>query len=239
MNFFEAINGRKNFFPEAKVKNWMYQVILAVDHMHSKGVFHRDIKPENILLKDDVAKLADFGSVRGIGTPHPFTEYISTRWYRAPECMLTNGYYNQEIDIWGIGCVFFEMLTLVPLFPGEESDNKLNEIKQITKVFQNMGPPPISLIERWRKSGVLASVNLNFDFSLPRKSLAPKLKHVSRECVEFIEACLIYDPEARITAAQAKNHPYFRDLRDGEARRYRQISNIRTRERERESSYEG
>lgn len=81
MNLYEAIKERKTYLPEAKVKNWMYQLVLAVDHMHSKGVFHRDIKPENILIKDEIVKLADFGSCRGMNSKPPLTEYISTRWY--------------------------------------------------------------------------------------------------------------------------------------------------------------
>ena len=69
----------------------------------------RDIKPENILIIDECLKLADFGSCRGIYSKQPYTEYISTRWYRAPECLLTDGYYTQKMDMWGVGCVFFEV----------------------------------------------------------------------------------------------------------------------------------
>ena len=70
----------------------MYQLLKSMDHMHRNGIFHRDIKPENILITDDELKLADFGSCRGIYSKQPYTEYISTRWYRAPECLLTDGY---------------------------------------------------------------------------------------------------------------------------------------------------
>ena len=98
---------------------------VGLEHMHRKGIFHRDIKPENILITGDVVKLADFGSCRGIYSKPPFTEYISTRWYRPPECLLTDGYYNHKMDYWGIGCVFFEVLTLTPLFPGT------NELDQV------------------------------------------------------------------------------------------------------------
>jgi renal tumor antigen len=75
---------------------------------------------ENILVKDDQVKLADFGSCRGVYSQPPFTEYISTRWYRPPECLLTDGYYNHKMDYWGVGCVFFEVLALFPLFPGND-----------------------------------------------------------------------------------------------------------------------
>jgi renal tumor antigen len=86
--------------------------------MHRNGIYHRDIKPENILISGEIVKLADLGSCWGIYSKPPFTEYISTRWYRSPECLLTDGYYNHKMDYWGVGCVFFEILTLTPLFPG-------------------------------------------------------------------------------------------------------------------------
>ena len=100
--------------------------------MHKNGIFHRDIKPENILMKDDFVKLIDFGSCRGVFSKQPYTEYISTRWYRPPECLFSDGFYNfkvtqkifiviiSQMDIWGCGCLFYEMLTLKPLFPGKD-----------------------------------------------------------------------------------------------------------------------
>ena len=118
MNMYEAIKGRRHYLPEPRVKYYMYQVLKAIDHMHRNGIFHRDIKPENILLTEDRVKLADFGSCRGVYSQPPFTEYISTRWYRPPECLLTDGYYNHKMDYWGVGCVYFEILALFPLFPG-------------------------------------------------------------------------------------------------------------------------
>ena len=72
----------------------MYQLIKSIEHMHKNGIFHRDIKPENILMTADQIKLADLGSCKGIYSEQPFTEYISTRWYRAPECLMTDGYYD-------------------------------------------------------------------------------------------------------------------------------------------------
>jgi len=82
--------------------------------MHSNGVFHRDIKPENILLSGDKIKLADYGSVakNSVTKDEEHTEYVSTRWYRSPECLLTKGVYNYKMDVWGVGCVFFEVLSL-------------------------------------------------------------------------------------------------------------------------------
>ena len=79
------------------------------------------------MLSQETIKLADLGSCRGLYNKPPLTEYISTRWYRAPECLMTDGHYGYKMDIWGVGCVFFEILSLYPLFPGE------NELDQSTK----------------------------------------------------------------------------------------------------------
>ena len=117
MNIYELIRGRRHYLPEQHVKKYMYQLVKSMDHMHRNGIFHRDVKPENILISSDVLKLADFGSCRGIYSKQPYTEYISTRWYRAPECLLTDGYYGYKMDMWGVGCVMFEIIALYPLFP--------------------------------------------------------------------------------------------------------------------------
>jgi len=118
------------------VKGYIYQLLKAIEHMHKNAIFHRDIKPENILLSGDTVKLADLGSCRGLYNNPPLTEYISTRWYRAPECLLTDGHYGYKMDIWGVGCVLFEILSLFPLFPGD------NELDQINKIHNVLGTPP-------------------------------------------------------------------------------------------------
>ena len=101
---------------------------------------------ENILLSGDTIKLADLGSCRGLYSKPPLTEYISTRWYRAPECLMTDGHYGYKMDIWGVGCVFFEVLSLFPLFPGD------NELDQIHKIHNILGTPPQELIEKFQKN---------------------------------------------------------------------------------------
>jgi renal tumor antigen len=100
---------------------------------------------ENILLKDDNLVLADLGSCKGIYSKPPFTEYISTRWYRAPECLLTDCFYNYKIDIWGVGCVHFEISSLFPIFPG---DNELDQIGKIQNILGNPGPEVINIFKK-------------------------------------------------------------------------------------------
>ena len=145
MNIYELIRGRRHYLAEGRLKNYMYQLLKSMDHMHRNGIFHRDIKPENILITDDELKLADFGSCRGIYSKQPYTEYISTRWYRAPECLLTDGFYNYKMDMWGVGCVYFEMLSLYPLFPGT------NELDQINKIHNILGTPPPDTLAKLKK----------------------------------------------------------------------------------------
>ena len=98
MNLYELIKGRRKLLLEGQVKKYIFQLLKGLEHMHKIGIFHRDVKPENILLKNDNVKLADFGSVRSCYSRAPYTEYISTRWYRAPECLLTDGYYSYKVS---------------------------------------------------------------------------------------------------------------------------------------------
>lgn len=204
MNIYELIRGRRQYLTEDKVLHFMYQIMKGIDHMHRNGIFHRDIKPENILILNDALKLADFGSCRGIYSKQPFTEYISTRWYRAPECLLTDGYYNYKMDIWGVGCVFFEIMSLYPLFPGN------NELDQIHKIHNIMGTPPTELLNRLKKHGT----HMDFDFPVKQGTGITKLlPHASPEALDLMMKLLTYNPDDRLSAKQALRHPYFKDIR--------------------------
>lgn len=208
MNIYELIRGRRHYLAEKKIKLYMYQLLKAMDHMHRNGIFHRDIKPENILLNEDKLKVADFGSCRGVKSKQPFTEYISTRWYRAPECLLTDGYYNYKMDMWGVGCVFFEVLSLFPLFPGT------NELDQIQKIHNIVGTPPPDLLAKLKRS-----VHMNFNFPPKEGTGIDRLiPNAPPDCVELIKKLLAYNPDERLSARQALRHPYFRELREGEKR---------------------
>ena len=97
------------------------------------------------MISCDHLKLADFGSCKGIHSEHPYTEYISTRWYRAPECLMTDGYYDYKMDLWGVGCVMFEIIALFPLFPGK------NELDQVNRIHKILGTPHKEVLERFKK----------------------------------------------------------------------------------------
>lgn len=104
--------------------------------IHRHGFFHRDLKPENILCSGtDLIKIADFGLVREIRSRPPYTDYVSTRWYRAPEVLLHSTTYSSPIDLWAVGCIASEIYTYRPLFPGT------TETDQLYKICQILGTP--------------------------------------------------------------------------------------------------
>ena len=106
-------------FSHEEIRHIIKQIATGLDYIHNHGYFHRDIKPENILvLNKTVVKIADFGLVKEIRYPTPFTEYVSTRWYRAPENVLGSRSYNYPVDIFALGCIMAELYTFKPLFPG-------------------------------------------------------------------------------------------------------------------------
>lgn len=162
---------------------------------------------ENILIKDDQVKLADFGSCRGVYSQPPFTEYISTRWYRPPECLMTDGYYNHKMDYWGVGCVYFEMLALFPLFPGN------NEMDQIHKIHNILGTPDKALLDKFAK----VASHMEFDFEEKEGTGIEKLlPNASPDVMDVISKLILYDQANRMSASQALKHPYFRDLREAD-----------------------
>ncbi|NWU62106.1 MOK kinase, partial [Pterocles burchelli] len=208
MNIYELIKGMKKPLPEKKIKNYMYQLCKSLDYIHRNGIFHRDVKPENILIKHNTLKLGDFGSCRSIYSKQPHTEYISTRWYRAPECLLTNGYYNYKIDMWSAGCVFYEITSFQPLFPGS------NELDQISKIHDVVGTPANKTLNKFKQSR-----NVSFGFPFKKGKGIPLVHNLSPKGFSLLDAMIKYDPDERIAAHQALQHPYFQELRQHSPRK--------------------
>ena len=146
-------------------------------------------------------KIADLGSCRASYSKQPYTEYISTRWYRAPECLLTDGYYGPEMDIWGAGCVLFEIIALYPLFPGSD------EIDQINRIHKVFGTPSREVLTKFISKNHSNRVNFNFPYQ-KGIGISHLLSHASNDCVDFITKVLAYDLTKRISAKDALLHPY-------------------------------
>ena len=202
-------------------------------HFFFFSVAVRDIKPENLLIMGNALKIADFGSCRGIYSKQPYTEYISTRWYRAPECLLTDGYYGYKMDMWGLGCVMFETLALYPLFPGS------NEADQIEKIHKILGTPAPELIAKFKP---YASTHVNFNFNQHKRhplGLAKLLSNVSPEAIDLMHKLLIYDPDERIAAKDCLKHPWFSDLRAAERKQREEAKEKKARSEAEKAAGEG
>ena len=200
-NLYEVSKGRQKFFPENTVRNYIFQVLQGLGYMHKHGYFHRDIKPENILVSGDVAKVADFGLAKAIKARPPHTDYVSTRWYRAPEVLLRSPNYNAPIDIWAVGCMMAELVMLRPLFPGaSESD----ELHRITAVLGTPTP------EGW-KEGLRQAASINYRFpKLPACPLQRLMPHASAEALKVMQDMMLWDPAKRPTCAGSIQYPFFR-----------------------------
>lgn len=168
--------------------------------MHKHSFFHRDIKPENMLVKGDIVKIADFGLAREIRSRPPFTDYVSTRWYRAPEVLLRSTTYNSPIDTWAMGCIMAELFTLRPLFPGS------SEGDQLYKICSVLGSPTHGTWPEGMK--LAAQMNYRFPQFVPT-SLAQLIPHASPEAIQLMTDLMKFDPNQRPTSSQALQYPFF------------------------------
>uniref|UniRef100_A0A8C6GE15 non-specific serine/threonine protein kinase n=1 Tax=Mus spicilegus TaxID=10103 RepID=A0A8C6GE15_MUSSI len=161
----------------------------------------RDMKPENLLcMGPELVKIADFGLARELRSQPPYTDYVSTRWYRAPEVLLRSSVYSSPIDVWAVGSIMAELYTFRPLFPGT------SEVDEIFKICQVLGTPKKS---DWPEGYQLASsMNFRFPQCIPinLKTLIP---NASSEAIQLMTEMLNWDPKKRPTASQALKHPYF------------------------------
>jgi serine/threonine protein kinase len=201
-NVYQLIKDRTTDLPEAQVKSVIYQTLEGLAYMHKHGFFHRDLKPENLLASDEIVKIADFGLAREIRSRPPFTDYVSTRWYRAPEILLRSTTYNSPIDIFAMGAIMAELYMLRPLFPGQ------NETDQIYKTCAVLGSPKKS---DWPEGYKLAA---QIGFSFPKfvsTSLSTIIPNASEDAIDIMEKMLEFNPQNRPTASQLLEHDYFKD----------------------------
>ncbi|KAL4341274.1 hypothetical protein GQ457_08G024590 [Hibiscus cannabinus] len=199
-NLYQLMKDRVRLFSEVEIRNWCFQVFQGLAYMHQHGYFHRDLKPENLLVSKDIIKIADFGLAREINSCPPYTEYVSTRWYRAPEVLLQSYLYTSIVDMWAMGAIIAELFTLRPLFPGT------SEADEIYKICSVIGTPTK---ESWPDGLDLARA-INYQFpKFAGVHLSALMPSASSDAVSLITSLCSWDPCKRPTAAEALQHPFF------------------------------
>lgn len=194
---------------DAHFQYFIYQICRGLKFIHSANVLHRDLKPGNLLVNADCElKICDFGLARGLSdsTAGFMTEYVATRWYRAPEIMLSFKSYTKAIDMWSVGCIFAELLSAKPLFKGKDYVDQLNQILRI------LGTPEDSTMRRIGSDRAQVYIrSLPKMKKVPWESLFPT---ASVEAIDLLEKLLKFDPYARITVEQALEHRYVASYHD-------------------------
>ncbi|KAL5792344.1 hypothetical protein ACOSP7_000938 [Xanthoceras sorbifolium] len=186
---------------------FLYQLLRGLKYVHSANVLHRDLKPSNLLLNANCdLKIGDFGLARTTSETDFMTEYVVTRWYRAPELLLNCSEYTAAIDIWSVGCILGEIMTRQPLFPGKDY------VHQLRLVTELIGSPDESSLGFLRSDNARRYVRMLPQF--PKQNFAVRFPNVSPGAVDLLEKMLVFDPNRRITVDGALSHPYLGPLHD-------------------------
>ncbi|CAM0908030.1 unnamed protein product [Alopecurus aequalis] len=189
----------------------LFQLLRGMKYLHLSGVLHRDLKPGNLLVNANCdLKICDFGLARTKNTKDPFmTEYVVTRFYRAPELLLCCDNYGTSIDVWSVGCIFAELLGRKPIFPGNGS---LNQTELIVNVLGTMSEADLEFIDNPRTRNYITS--LPYTQGIPLHTMYPQAHPLA---IDLLQKMLVFNPSQRISITEALEHPYMSALYDPSA----------------------
>ncbi|RZC76537.1 hypothetical protein C5167_000674 [Papaver somniferum] len=194
---------------EEHIQYFLYQILRGLKYIHSANVIHRDLKPSNLLVNANCdLKICDFGLARPASENDFMTEYVVTRWYRAPELLLNASDYTASIDVWSVGCIFMELMIKRPLFAGRDTVHQMRLINEL------LGTPTEADLGFVRSEDTKRYIKQLPKH--PRQSLARIYKHIHPDAIDLVEKMLAYDPTKRITVEEALAHPYLERLHDEE-----------------------
>ncbi|RNF27126.1 putative mitogen-activated protein kinase, putative,kinase [Trypanosoma conorhini] len=198
----QLIEEKRHGLSPEEVRRYTYQLLNGVDYCHAHNIVHRDVKPENILVsKDGVLKLCDFGFARQLSAKGKYTDYVATRWYRAPELLVGDVSYGKPVDIWAIGCIFSELSDGQPLFPGD------SDLDQLALIMRSCGPVPERMVDIFERNSLYRRVA--FPATPLEESLQRRFYGSKASWLDFLTACLRTDPVERPSCAALMNMPYF------------------------------
>ncbi|KAK8795717.1 hypothetical protein WA158_000373 [Blastocystis sp. Blastoise] len=205
-----VINSRQELTDD-HVQTFIYQLLKGVYYLHSADIVHRDLKPSNLLVTSDcLLKICDFGLARSldIDDDKKMTEYVVTRYYRAPEVMLSSCDYGYGIDLWSVGCIMAEIIGRKIMFKG---DNYMLQLESIIKKLGSPSDEDMSFISN--EKGKLFVSRLK---GYPKVNYETMFPGINPLAADLLERLLCFDPRKRITAGEALCHPYFSDIREPE-----------------------
>ncbi|KAG0493015.1 hypothetical protein HPP92_006413 [Vanilla planifolia] len=190
---------------------FLFQLLRGLKYLHSANILHRDLKPGNLLVNANCdLKICDFGLARTSSAQSQFmTEYVVTRWYRAPELLLCCDKYGTSIDVWSVGCIFAELLGQKPIFPGTEC---LNQLKLIINVLGTMSDADFEFIDNPKARRYIKS--LPYTPGTPLSALFPGANALA---LDLLKKMLVFDPTKRISVIEALEHPFMSPLYDPNA----------------------